>query len=270
MDSISSSRIKSFQEKIFNWWKSNRREFPWRQTTDPYKILVSEIMLQQTQASRVVEKYNEFINKYPSLENLASATGAQVLKIWSGLGYNRRALWLLEASKEIMEMKQFPKTSKDLEELKGIGPYTSRAILIFAFNKDVATVDTNIRRIFIHEGFAIEETTDEELFTIANRLLPKGQSRDWHNALMDYGAEKITAKKTGIRPPSKQSSFKNSSRMFRGAIVKYLIKNSNVNDQKIANECQIPKEELDDILSSLIKDGLIVRSGTKYSLPENE
>ncbi|MHA1244983.1 MAG: A/G-specific adenine glycosylase, partial [Candidatus Heimdallarchaeota archaeon] len=149
MSPINSSKIEAFRKKIFDWWVKNKRELPWRQTEDPYKIMVSEIMLQQTQVSRTIEKYLAFIEKFPTLKALADASPADVLTLWSGLGYNRRALWLQEAAKEIVAIGEFPKTPDALIKMKGIGPYTSRSILIFAFNQDVATIDTNIRRILI-------------------------------------------------------------------------------------------------------------------------
>ena len=119
-----------------SWWKANARDLPWRKDPSPYNVLVSEFMLQQTQVSRVVSKYLEFLDAFPTLEELAFAEAKQVLRVWSGLGYNRRALWLRDAAKQIMEKRKFPQTVEELNQLKGIGPYTSRSILIFAFNKD--------------------------------------------------------------------------------------------------------------------------------------
>ena len=162
MIEISEEKIKNFQRKIFSWWKEYKREFPWRETTNPYHILVSEIMLQQTQAERVVPKFLEFLDRFPTIEHLAKATPSEVLALWSGLGYNKRAIYLQEAAQYLIKKKNFPKTPTDLQEIKGIGKYTSRSILIFAYNMDIATVDTNIRRILIAEGFATEEMKEKE------------------------------------------------------------------------------------------------------------
>ncbi|NHJ41320.1 MAG: Fe-S cluster assembly protein HesB, partial [Asgard group archaeon] len=209
---IEKIKIKNFQDKVFIWWKINKRDLPWRKTTNPYYIMISEVMLQQTQVTRTIQKYLEFIEHFPTLESLATALPAEVLKVWSGLGYNRRALWLQQAAQQIVNKGSFPETPEELEKLKGIGPYTARSILIFAMNKNLPTVDTNIRRILIAEGFADESTQEKELFQIAEKLVPKGKSRDWHNALMDYGSQVLTASKTGIKPVTTQKIFLKSNR----------------------------------------------------------
>jgi A/G-specific adenine glycosylase len=267
MSSVNPSKIQSFRKRIFAWWAKNKRDLPWRNTDDPYKIMVSEIMLQQTQVSRTIEKYLAFIEQFPTVEALAQATTAEVLTMWSGLGYNRRALWLQEAAKEIVAMGSFPETAEKLIKLKGIGPYTSRSILIFAFNQDLATIDTNIRRILIAEGFADEETTEKELFNIAEQIYPKGRSRDWHNALMDYGSLEVTARKTGIKPTTQQPKYKKSGRFYRGQVVKYLTKHKKATLKTLVKECAIPNEQEEKVINSLIKDGLIIKKKTYYHLP---
>ncbi|NHJ84073.1 MAG: Fe-S cluster assembly protein HesB [Asgard group archaeon] len=267
MTSINDVKIRAFQKKIFDWWLDNRRDLPWRSTTNPYYIMISEIMLQQTQVPRTIEKYLEFIEMFPNLELLAKASIADVLTIWSGLGYNRRALWLQQAAQQLITMKNFPQEPEELEKLKGIGPYTARAILIFAFNKDLPTVDTNIRRILIAEGFATEETSDKELFDIAELVLPKGHSRDWHNALMDYGSLVLTASKTGIKPKTIQKKFNRSTRYYRGQIVKQLTKKSKVSKKELISLLEIPKKDIQKILDDLEKDGLVKRIDEYYSLP---
>lgn len=267
MTRISEAKIKKFHEKIFAWWKKNKRLLPWRETTNPYYIMISEIMLQQTQVNRSKEKYLEFIKNYPTIEELAEASISSVLTSWSGLGYNRRALWLHEAANQIVKLKEFPKTQEELQKLKGIGPYTSRSILIFAFNYDIATVDTNIRRILITENFAKEQTKEKELFTIAQKLLPKGKARDWHNALMDYGSLVLTSAKTGIKPKTTTSSKSKENRLFRGRIVKYLTRNSKAKKEQLVKECKIPAEKINDILVGLIADGLVAKTKEDYMLP---
>ena len=261
---ISSKAVNAFHNKIFRWWEKNRRDFPWRKTEDPYKILVSEIMLQQTQTSSVVRKYNEFLEKYPDIESLSNAPKGELLSIWSGLGYNRRALWLQEASQQLQELERFPQSPKELQNLKGIGKYTANSILIFAFNLDLATVDTNIRRILISEGFASEDSSEKELFQIAERLLPKGRSRDWHNALMDYGAIHLTASKTGIKPTSQQSKFKGSDREKRGKILKFLIEKKKGTFTELKSIVEADVEQLEAIITKMEKDGLISKKGRFY------
>jgi len=268
MTSISERKIKNFHESIFTWWKKNKRSLPWRETTNPYYIMIAEIMLQQTQVNRSIEKYLEFIKKFPTMEELAEASVSTVLTTWSGLGYNKRALWLHEAANQIVKQNEFPKTPEELQKLKGIGPYTSRSILIFAFNYDIATVDTNIRRILIAENFAKEDTKEKELFIIAYKLLPKGRARDWHNALMDYGSLVSTSAKTGIKPKTANSNKSKENRRFRGVIVKYLTRTSKAKKEQIVKNCDIPTEKIEEILIGLIADGLVTKTKNYYTLPE--
>lgn len=266
MTEITPSQIEKFHEKLFTWFKKNKKDYPWRQTTDPYYIMVSEFMLQQTQTGRVVPKYEAFIETFPTLESLANAENRDVLELWSGLGYNRRAIWLKEAAQTIASMDRFPKDPKDLKKVKGIGDYTSRAIPIFAFNENLATVDTNIRRIFIHEGFATEETKEKELFKIAEQLLPQNKSREYHSALMDYGNTILTSAKTKIKPKTVQGKFEGSNRQYRGRIVKYLTAHLMSSRTEIIKNCKVPEEKIDQILSKLEKDGLIKKEKDSFTL----
>lgn len=261
---IDPQKINCFQQKIFSWWEKNKRSFPWRETTNPYYILVSEVMLQQTQVSRVVDKYLAFVNKFPTLESLVETSDSELLNVWSGLGYNRRAIWLKEAAKQILSLGWFPKTQETLMKLKGIGNYASRSILIFAFNYNIATVDTNIRRIFIVEGFADESTADKELLQIAHRLLPEGRSRDWHNALMDYGATVLTASKTGVKSRSTQGEFEGSNRQYRGIITKYLTEHRYADKETLVKICNISEERIELLINSLITDKLIKKNDNMF------
>ena len=152
---LSAKRIKFFQKSIFTWWNSHKRDLPWRHTRDPYWIMVSEVMLQQTQVLRVIAKYAEFIQAFPMVRDLAQASPADVLRIWKGMGYNRRALYLLRAAKAIVEIYhgKFPVSEEELIKLPGLGKYTARAILVFAYAQEVPLVDTNIRQIITHFFF---------------------------------------------------------------------------------------------------------------------
>ena len=252
--------MKSFQEYIMEWWKENSRDLPWRQDPSPYHVLVSEVMLQQTQVNRVIPKYLEFLEVFPTLEDLASADIKQVLQLWSGLGYNRRAIWLRDAAREIIKKGVFPQTVEELKQLKGIGPYTCRSILIFAFNQDLAAVDTNIRRILIAEGFAEENMTQKQLQEVADSILLKGQSCDWHNALMDYGSEVLTASSAGVSSLSRQSEFSGSTRELRGAIIRLLTCTDSICLNDII--CELEKEgiahrEVEGVLETLISENLV-------------
>jgi A/G-specific adenine glycosylase len=265
----SQEKIKAFQERILCHYKKEGRILPWRSTTNPYHIFVSEIMLQQTQVERVIPKYNEWINNFQSPEALAKAPLSEVLKIWSGLGYNSRAKRLQEAAKIICEKYQgkVPETVEELISLPGIGPYTARSVLIFAHNKNIATVDTNIRRILIHEFALPKETADKELFELATNILPKNKSRDWHNALMDYGATILTSKVSGIKPKSTQSTFKESRRFYRGQIIKHLTKNNNITLNQAKNNFPTCKHNIETIFDELLEEGLIVKKNNCFSLP---
>ncbi len=256
--------MNAFHNKIFNWWKQNRKEYPWRNTSDPYHIMVAEFMLQQTQASRVSPKFLQFIDALPTLAELANAPTSQVLKLWSGLGYNRRAIYLKQAAEQIAKLGSFPEEPAELIKIKGIGAYTSRSIPIFAFNKDIGTVDTNIRKVFILEGYAQENTTQKELFALADRLVPKGKSRDWHNALMDYG-NSLPALPTKTR---KSPKFKGSNRYYRGKILK-LVTQEPKSEKELASALQLPITKLLKILTALQMEGFILKTGQVWHLPDS-
>ena len=260
LNTHSQESVEEFQQMIMSWWKKNARDLPWRKNPTPYQVLVSEVMLQQTQVSRVVPKYLEFLNEFPTLEDLASANTKQLLTVWSGLGYNRRAVWLKEAAGQILERGEFPQEVGDLRRLKGIGPYTSRSILIFAFNKDLAAVDTNIRRVLIASGFANEDTNEKKLQDIADALLLRGSSSNWHNALMDYGSSVLTSSSTGIEPTSKQSRFAGSIRQVRGCIIRILTQSDSLSIDEVTSQLSEEEMELVDlkkVLEQLIQDNLI-------------
>ena len=244
---LSKRRIQTFQDFIFLWWEQHKRDLPWRHTHDPYKILVSEVMLQQTQVRRVIPKYAEFIEAYPTANDLARATTADVLRAWKGMGYNRRALYLKRAAEIGREGK-----------LPGVGKYTACAIGVFAYKKNIACVDTNIRRIITHFFFADTPQKESVIQSVADQLLPKGKSWEWHQALMDYGSLELP-KIPGI--VKKQKKFKNSNRYYRGRIVD-LLRNSSV------KEAVLLKDFSPSIIDGLLRDGLIVRKNGLLALPQ--
>lgn len=254
---LSSKKITAFQQFLLSWYNENKRDLPWRKTKGPYHVLVSEIMLQQTQVDRVIPKYTAFLTAFPTLESLAAASPADVLKAWSGLGYNRRALYLQRAAQAIVQRGSFPQTAEELQQLPGIGAYTSRSILIFAFNKDEVTIDTNIRRILIHQFGLPEESSADELRELARKVLPSGRSRDWHNALMDYGALTVTAKSSGIKPLSQQSPFHGSRRQYRGMLLKRLVSGENLTLVRLCKEWQKDNDWVMELLKGLEKEGLV-------------
>lgn len=257
--SLNSQNIERFRQQIFDFYQLNRRSFPWRETTDRYAVMVSEIMLQQTQADRVVGKFLAWMDTFPDTETLASASLREVLILWSGLGYNSRGQRLQNCAKVIMERFDgvVPARPEQLITLPGIGEYTCRSIPVFADNLDVAAVDTNIRRIIIHEFALPEDTPKPEIQSVAELLLAKGRSREWHNALMDYGSLNLTSRRTGIRSLTKQSKFQGSKRWYRGRLLKELVASESLFVEELEEKYGDCPWGLQGIIDGLVREGLV-------------
>ncbi len=264
---LSTKRIKFFQKSIFTWWNSHKRDLPWRHTRDPYKIMVSEVMLQQTQVLRVIAKYTEFIEVFPTVFDLAKSSPAQVLRIWKGMGYNRRALYLLHAAKAIVKIHhgRFSVRERELIKLPGLGIYTARAILVFAYAREVPLVDTNIRQIITHFFFNGEPQKESVIEEVAGQLVPPGKSWEWHQALMDYGALVMPNIQYPITNKKKRKPFKDSNRFYRGRIIDRL-REGDIRESKLTSEFKKKYGKSNDflkvILQGLEADGLISRSKT--------
>jgi len=269
MDTISSEKINQIQHEILSFYADHKRDLPWRSTTDPYKILLSEFMLQQTQVKRVIDYYIKWIKQWPTILDLSIAPFQDVLSEWIGLGYNRRAQYLHESLKIIVETYDGDVLSAmhDYQKLPGIGNYTARAVRIFAGNDDIATIDTNIRRIFIHLFHLPTTISDHTLADIAEKCMPRGKSCIWHNALMDYGALKLTSRKTGIKPKTTQSRFNGSDRQIRGKILRMLLKGPNTY-QEFQSTFQIGPSRLNKILSKMKQDQMISQNDIWYQIKE--
>jgi len=276
--------ILKFQKKILSWRTKNRRNMPWRKTSDPYKILVSEVMLQQTQVSRVVPKYREFLKEFPTLKAVAETSNANLLRVLRGLGYWRRARFLKATAQTILKKYKgvFPKEPEVLERLPGIGRYTARALACFAFNNPETFIDTNIRRVYLHFFFPNRKNvSDKEILKIAQKCLysiSHGRrkesitAREWHYALFDYGAMALKDKAINKRSRhyAKQSRFEGSFRSFRTSIMRFLLDQpkQKATTNKIKRMLRkggspYPSEKL---LVSLEKDDLIKKQGVSYSL----
>ncbi|NTV21614.1 MAG: Fe-S cluster assembly protein HesB [Chlorobium limicola] len=251
--------IEVFRRKIFAFYGDSRRSFPWRETRDRYAVMVSEIMLQQTQADRVVPKFTAWMGRFPDVAALASAPLRDVLALWSGLGYNSRGQRLQSCARMVTERfgGVVPAAPAELKTLPGIGDYTCRSIPVFADNLDVAAVDTNIRRIIIHEFALPEETSKRSIQIAAEQLLPPGRSRDWHNALMDYGSLCLTSRITGIRPLTKQSKFRGSKRWYRGMIMKELVASDQVFLEELDARYGDCSWNIREIVGDLVREGLV-------------
>lgn len=184
---------------LLRWYASEQRDLPWRATSDPYAILVSEIMLQQTQVDRVLPKYKQFLEAFPTLEALAEAPTSKVISVWAPLGYNTRAVRLQSIAQQVIAEYDghIPDTIEELLKLKGIGRYTAGAIACFAYHKQVATVDTNIRRVLHRVFLGLEhpepKADDGQMLQLAEQVLPQGHAYAWNQALMDMGATICTS-----------------------------------------------------------------------------
>lgn len=261
-----------FRRVVWDYYKKyGRHDLSWRTTHDPYKILVSEVMLQQTQVERVIPYYRAWMKQFPTARALAQAPLADVLKAWQGLGYNSRAKRLQEAAKAITKQRGFPKAVEELEKLPGIGPYTACAVCAFAYNTDSVFIETNIRTAVLHHFFAdSKEVSDKELLPILEKAYPKGRAREWYAALMDYGAYlkrsgvKLNAKAKGY---TKQKTFVGSDRQARGALLKELARGNASRVRLTGVLGDDRKEQVELQLEKLLREGMIAKKGNSYALP---
>lgn len=263
------NEIEKFRKAVWNYYKANgRHELAWRKTRDPYKILVSEVMLQQTQVPRVVEKYKEFLRVFPTVHVLAHAKLSEVLKVWSGLGYNRRGKYLQEAAKAIVEEYRGDiKEATAAKKLPGVGPYTKAAVRVFAFNEPHTLIETNVRAAFIHHFYSsiLQNTAiaDKDLVPHIEAAAAGQDPREWHWALMDYGSHiKKLHKNPARRSTShvRQSKFEGSVRQVRGAILRAL------HEGKSLKELPYELKRMKAALAALQKDGLIAKQGRGWRI----
>jgi A/G-specific adenine glycosylase len=228
-------------------------------------------MLQQTQVDRVRPFYAAWLKKFPTVKALAESPLADVLIAWQGLGYNRRAKMLHEAAKELSALSAFPKTPEELQKLRGIGPYTASAVAAFAFNADTVLIETNIRTAVTHHFFAKKKHVhDTEVLAVLREVFPKGKSREWYAALMDYGAH---LKRSGVRLNAKakgyvkQSAFKGSAREARGAVLKELAKGSTAEKRLMGLLGDDRVADITAQLQALLREGMVQKTGASYRLP---
>jgi A/G-specific adenine glycosylase len=249
-----------------------RTMLPWRRTQNPYHILVSEIMLQQTQVDRVVPKYAEFLKTFPTVRSLAQAPLGAVLRAWQGLGYNRRAKMLKAAAQVISTTYagRFPRTFDTLVALPGVGPYTAAAVLAFAYNVPLPLIETNVRSVFIHHFFTDRtDVTDQEILKLVLRTLDKEQPRMWYASLMDYGTY---IKKTYGNPNKRsrqhvvQSSFSGSDRQIRGAIVRTLAAGDST-QAALCRALPFDHARIATQIAHLMREGMVLKNRRRYTLP---
>lgn len=258
--------VKAFRALVWKYYRAHgRHTLPWRKTKNPYRILVSEVMLQQTQVPRVVEKYKEFLKEFPAVRTLAEASLADVLKVWSGLGYNRRAKYLHDAAKEIVGTHK-SNFRKALEHpLPGVGPYTKAAVKAFAFNESAVLLETNVRAAFIHHFFPNTQQVDDlQIIMYAEKVAKNQDPREWHWALMDYGVHIKKLHKNPARRSSsyvRQSKFEGSLRQVRGAILRELH-----TDRFTLKNLPFEVDKVENALEALERDGLIVKEKGRWQI----
>jgi len=266
-----------FQHTVRNFYHKHGRNLPWRQTDDPYEIFVSEIMLQQTQAQRVIPKYNQWLKQFPDFASLAEANKQDVLKLWQGLGYNRRANFLHQSAQQIVNKHNgsLPQEKDQLLELPGVGDYTAGALQAFCFQKQVVFVETNIRTVFIHHFFADEDgVTDKQIKIKVEKTLPDYDIREWYWGLMDYGAHI----KSEVGNPNslsdsyqKQSAFQGSNRQLRSQLLSFVLDNGPTTLTTLENTFNVKTERQKSVeynLNNLADEGLLkTENGSIYQPP---
>ncbi len=263
-----------FGQMVWQYYQAHgRHDLPWRLgdasgVLDPYKVLVSELMLQQTQVARVASKFVSFVQQFPTLASLAAAPLAEVLVAWSGLGYNRRAKFLWQAAAAVARDHggRLPETLGELVKLPGVGPNTAGAVLAYAYNKPAVFVETNIRTVFLYHFFAgQEQVSDKAVADMVARTLPDN-ARQWYWALMDYGTHlKQTQGNLNMlsKHYTKQSAFEGSRRQVRGQILREL----GAGQQTLQGlKAVIADERLSQVLDDLLREGLIDIRGGYYKL----
>ncbi|MFB6118733.1 A/G-specific adenine glycosylase [Halosegnis sp.] len=279
--------VELLREQLVAWYERDHRSFPWRETTDPYRILVSEVMSQQTQLGRVESAYRDFLEEWPDVESLAAADRADVVGFWTdhALGYNNRAKYLHQAAGQVVDEYDgtFPESPAELQELMGVGPYTANAVASFAFNNGGAVVDTNVKRV-LYRALDVPDS-DDAFEQVATELLPGGESRVWNNAMMELGGvacgktpaceeaacpwrEWCHAYQTGdFTAPDvpNQPDFEGSRRQMRGRVVRTLRQHGPLTLDDLGPRIRVDyapdgeygREWLTGLLADLADDGLV-------------
>ncbi len=267
---------RRFRTIVRRYYRNHgRRDLPWRLTTDPYAILVSEIMLQQTQVDRVIPKYVTFMKRFPTVGDLSRASLGEVLQHWQGLGYNRRAKYLHQLAVAVMERYggTFPADEYSLRSLPGVGVYTARAVLAFAYDIGLPFIETNIRTVYIHHFFTnVSIVSDAELMVPITATTPTTNARHWYYALMDYGSYlKKTVGNTASQSShyKKQPVFVGSDRQIRGAIIRLfsLDTSKSYTITQLVEELSGNRERIVTQLQKLVAEKLVTKNRQRYQLP---
>jgi A/G-specific adenine glycosylase len=282
------SRRRAGAKVLRAWYAPRRGAYPWRETRDPYAIWVSEVMLQQTQASRVVPLYRAFLARFPSVGALAAASRRDVVRAWDGLGYNRRAVWLSEGARTIVREHggRVPRDLETLRTLPGVGRYTAAAVSSMAFCQPVAVVDTNVRRVVarVHLGVDGRHAQTRTVQELAQAWLDRDDPITWNQAVMDLGREVCRPRPRcdvcpiagvcafrasgaiAMRGPGTKEAFEGSSRQVRGAIVRALRSHEALSPERLTAETGFDPERVDAAVAGLAADGLVERSSGRVRL----
>ncbi len=276
MGGLDNREIRAFRKVIRDYYGREGRRLPWRETTDPYQVLVSEIMLQQTQVSRVLTKFPAFIERFPKITDLAAAPLQEVLSAWQGLGYNRRARSLKEAAEQILENHggSVPENEASLTALPGIGTATARAIQAYAFNIPVVFIETNIRAVYLYYFFRdLGKVSDRELEPYVEQTLDRRNPRRWYNALMDYG---VYLKKNQGNPArasahyARQTPFEGSLRQVRGAVLRRLLEGKPLSDRELYETIPYSSSRVEEAILGLEKDRLVSKNGSLVTIHQDQ
>lgn len=265
------SEIRSFRNVVLGHHRRHgRHHLPWRHTRDPYRVMVSEVMLQQTQVPRVVPKYLEFTARFPDVRSLARAPLRRVLAAWSGLGYNRRALYLKRAAQQIMSEHNgsVPDTIGQLARLPGIGANTAGAILAYAFDRPAVFIETNIRTVYAHHFFPGRRIDDRRLLPLVGQTLDRRHPRRWYGALMDYGAwlkQRGAGAVHRAAGPRRQERFQGSDRQLRGNVIRLLTHRA-MTTASLRAATGEPAARVARILKALAAEGLVTAGAGTYRI----
>lgn len=268
------AQVRRFRALIRAHYRNHRSNLPWRNTDNPYYILVSEVMLQQTQVARVLVKYESFLRRFPTIHSLAGAPFRDVLAEWQGMGYNRRAKALKDLSRLVVRDYggKIPGTEEALCSFPGIGRATARAILAFAFNKPSVFIETNIRTVYIHCFFkGASLVSDPELVPFIEGTLDRKNPREWYYALMDFGVflkQRFPELLAKSKHYVKQSRFEGSRRQIRGMILKLTSAQGSIDLHEIARVIPKNKNQLKSILKELVNEGFLVKCSTCFRIVE--
>jgi A/G-specific adenine glycosylase len=281
---VEEALLDETRERVLAWFAAAGRDLPWRATRDPYRVLVAEVLAQQTQAARAAAAWPRFLERFPDVHALAAAAPAEVLRAWQGLGYNRRALALRQTAQAVVERGGWPGTVEELAELPGVGPYTARAVACFALEQPVAPVDTNVARVLARSltGTDPAQLTPAARQRLADQAMPDGTAWAWSSALMDVGALhcrprprcggcplELTCRWRALGPaappprPRAQAPFATSDRRWRGAVVRALaaapegLERTALADQVQAGAADRPAGWFDTLLARLESEGMV-------------